>query len=87
MARRASFPEAVVSACRRYLVSSDGTAYQNIVHCTYAQQVVGIHDKCILGNTFPYAKVAGFFPVHICQAGFRSGTIGMHDIAIFWVAS
>ena len=29
------------------------------------QQVIGIHDKSILCNTFPYRQVTCFFPIHI----------------------
>ena len=48
-------------------VASDGRRNQDIIYCTYAEQVVDIHNQCILCNAFPNRKITCFFPVHISQ--------------------
>ena len=71
----------------QHLVSSDGAAYQDVVHSTHTEQVVGVHHNRILRNTLPYGEVACFLPIHIGQTGFRASAISMHDIAVFRIAS
>ena len=54
-------------ARNQQFVSSDGRGNQDVIYCTYAKQVVDIHNQCILCNTFPNRKITCFFPVHISQ--------------------
>ena len=69
------------------LVASDGGGYQYVVYGTHAQQVVDIHYQSILRDTFPYGQVSCLFPVQVSQRGLGSGSVGMHDVAIFGIAS
>ena len=68
-----------------HLVSAYRTRYQDVVHGTHTEQIVCIHDKSVLRNTFPYAQVARLFPIHVGKARFCSRTIRMHNVAICWV--
>ncbi len=50
-----------------HLVSADSARNENVIHSSYAEQVVGIHHDGVLCYTFPYAQIASLFPVHICK--------------------
>ena len=71
----------------KQLVASDGARYQDIVHSTYTEQVVDVHNQRILCDAFPDGKVACLFPVHVGQAGFCSCAVCVHDITILRVTA
>ncbi len=69
------------------LVASDGGGEEHIVCCTHTNEVVGVHHDGILGHTFPHAHVASLLPIEVGQRGLRSGSVGMHNVAIVGVAT
>ena len=71
----------------KHLVASDGTAHKDVIHSTHAQQVIGVHDECILRYTLPHRQVACLAPVGIGQTALGTCAVGMHDAAVLWVAS
>ena len=74
-------------AGNEHFVTPDGARHKDVVNCSHTQQVIGVHDESILRNAFPDGEVARFFPVHVSQARLGAGTIGVHDVAVFGVAS
>ena len=66
-------------------VASNGRRKQNRIGGAHTQQIVNIHDECVLGNAFPYRQITSFFPIHIGQRRLGSCAIGMHDEAIIGV--
>ena len=91
--KQALFDEKVISdyelslARNQQLVTSNRGRDQDIVYGTYAKQVVDIHDKSVLGDTFPHRKISGLFPVHIRQGRFGTGAIRVHNITIFRITA
>ena len=45
------------------LVAPDGGRQEDVVDGAHAQQVVEVHDDGVDGDAFPYAHIAGLFPV------------------------
>mmetsp|Transcript_9554 Transcript_9554/g.21308 ORF Transcript_9554/g.21308 Transcript_9554/m.21308 type:complete len:237 (+) Transcript_9554:1245-1955(+) len=60
------------------LVPPNGAREKDIVHDTYAEQVVEVHDNGILRNALPDAKVSSSLPIHVGQRGLRACAVGMH---------
>src|SRR5690606_24060015 len=69
------------------LVSANGRRQQNILCCTDTEQVVHIHDDCILCDAFPYGQIACLLPVDVRERRFGSGAVGMHHGAEVRVVS
>ena len=74
-------------AWNQQFIASDGRTDEDVVRRAHAEQVVGVHHDGILSNAFPYAQIARFAPVHVGQRRLRSGTVGVHDVAIVGVAA
>ena len=68
-------------------VAADGGGEQDVVDGAYAEEVVEVHDYGVDGYAFPNAHVAGFFPIKVGQRRFGAGPVGVHDVAVVFIAS
>ena len=70
-----------------HLIASDGTGNEDVVYGTDTEQVVGVHHNGILGDAFPYGKIASLFPVHVSQCRLGASAVGMHDVTVLRIAT
>ena len=71
----------------QHFVAPDGRGNKDAVGGADAEKVVEVHDERILRNAFPNGEVARLAPVGISQRRLRACSVGVHDVAVFWVAA